>query len=59
MSDDRPGVSRGRGRPMNGIDKKSEKRSETVVKYKEKRDKIRAVILDFAANRNVTLKFSH
>ena len=55
MSDDRPGVSRGRGRPMNAIDKKSEKRSETVAKFKEKHDKIRAVILDFAANRNVTL----
>ena len=52
LSNDRPGTMRGRGRPLNSKDKKEEKRSVTVRKYKEKNDKLKAVILDFAANRD-------
>ena len=51
LSNDRPGTMRGRGRPLNSKDKKEEKRSVTVPKYKEKNDKLKAVILDFAANK--------
>ena len=46
---------RGKGRPMNSFDKKTEKRSVTVRQYKEKADKIKAVILNFAENRIVIL----
>ena len=55
LSNDRPGVMRGKGRPMNSFDKKTEKRSVTVRQYKEKADKIKAVILNFAENRIVIL----
>ena len=55
LSSDRPGRVLGRGRPLNAKDKKNEKRSVTVAKYKEKQDKLKAVILDFAANRNVKM----
>ena len=50
---DRPGVVRGKGRPLNSIDKAHEPRSETVPQYREKADKIRAVIENFAVTNNV------
>ena len=51
ISNDRPGVVRGRGRQVNGFDKATEPRSVRIPKYKEKADSIRRVILDFAENR--------
>ena len=52
-SADKPGNLRARGRPVNSTDKSAQKRSETVPKYKEKADKLRAVIEHFAETRHV------
>lgn len=50
---DKPGCLRAKGRPLNSIDKSNQKRSETVPRFKEKADKIKAVIEDLAENRHV------
>ena len=57
VSSDRPGVVRGKGRPLTSIDKAAEKRSIRIPEYKEKIDKLRAVILNFAETKNVIISF--
>ena len=57
VGQDRPGIVRAKGRPLNSIDKSVQPRSVRIPKYKEKADMIKAVILNFAENRKVTLTF--